>query len=58
MSERGRVRGSDGGRDGEVGGEGVKTYDTQGGGGARESLKDAEQRGGDKPGEGETRGTE
>lgn len=31
-------------RDGEVGGEGVKTYDTQGGGGACESLEDAEGR--------------
>lgn len=35
-------------RDGEVGGEGVKTYDTQGGGGACESLEDEEGRGEEK----------
>ncbi len=37
-------------RDREVGGEGVKTYDTQGGGGACESLEDAERREGMKLG--------
>lgn len=35
-------------RDGVVGGDGVKTYDTQGGGGACESLEDAEGRGANK----------
>lgn len=45
-------------RDGEVGGEGVKTYDTQGGGGACESLEDAERRGGNENGKGERRGIE
>lgn len=40
-------------RDGEVGGEGVKTYDTRGGGGACESLEDAERKGGNETGKGE-----
>lgn len=47
MSECGRKRGRDRGT-GEVGGEGVKAYDTQGGGGARESLEEAERRGGNE----------
>lgn len=42
-------------RDGEVGGRGVKTYDTRGGEGERESLEDAEGRGGNKTGKGEKR---
>lgn len=39
--------------DREVGGRGVRTYDTQGGGGACESLEEEERMGGNKTGEGE-----
>lgn len=52
MRESGRVRGRENER---VGGDGVKTYDTQGGGGACESLEDAERMGGNKNGKGEPR---